>query len=297
MAHDIGAGTNLERLARSVVGGASGAALGVIVTREAGDRVAVIADGACEWRGTVDEWQRAICAAMLSEPAVMAQLASSDAIRGSKPKGAESYERPDCWRLTREQLLNGTAEDFTRWRAEAAPVQERNAVRVRARCDAKREIDALVALAWPRGSEGFKVMTRALAKARVEGAQDFVRMLNDLEKDSARRREETTRKATQDAERSRKLLAAGAFLSARGKVIGVDYEAQSAIEVANDIAFDEAIAAQKRGGGFVSFGGDDNCEGCSGWDMTSHRCECGNRRVSWEHDGDFESMYVYAQAN
>jgi hypothetical protein len=215
----------------------------------------------------------------------------------NKPKEAVRYESPDCWRLTRDKLLNGTAEDFTRWRAEAAPVQERNAVRVRARCDAKRDIEALIAQAWPRGSEGFKVMSRALAKASIEHTQDFVRILNDLEKDSARKREETTRKATQDAECARKLLAAGAFLSARGKVVGVDYEAHEAIGVANDIAFDEAIAAQKEDGGFVSFGGDDECRGCSGWDMESHRCECGNRRVGWERDGDFENMCVYAQAH
>lgn len=212
-------------------------------------------------------------------------------------KEADRYESPDCWRLTREHLLNGTAEDFSRWRAEAAPVQERNAARLRARCEAKRQIEVLVAQAWPRGSEGFKVMTRALTKARIDGAQDFVRALADLEKDAARRREETMRKVAQAAEGARKLLAAGVFLLARGKTVGVDYEAHRAIEVANEIAFDEAIASRKNEGGFVSFGGDDNCEGCSGWDMASGRCHCGVCRVGWEHDGDFESMQVYAKAN
>ena len=55
---------------------------------------------------------------------------------------AERYESPECWRFTRDKLLNGTAEDFARWRAEAELVQERNAVRVRARCEAKRQIEA-----------------------------------------------------------------------------------------------------------------------------------------------------------
>jgi hypothetical protein len=214
----------------------------------------------------------------------------------SKPKEAEAYERPECWRLTREQMLNGTAEDFVRWRSEAEPVQERNTARARARRDAKREIEALIVQVWPRGSEGFKVMTRALAKAHSELPWDFLDALNTLERDAVRRREEMAQKATQDAESARKLLAAGAFLSARGKVLGVDYEAHTAIEVANDIAFDEAIAAQKIGVLITSFGGDDYCEGCSGWDMESHRCACGNRRVAWERDGDFENMYVYAQA-
>lgn len=214
-----------------------------------------------------------------------------------KPKEAERYESPECWRLTRDQLLKGTAEDFARWKAECAPIQERNTAQLRLRCDAKREIETLIKQAWPRGSEGFKVMTRALAKASIESPQDFVRMLNDLEKDATRRREETTRKATQDAESARKLLAAGAFLSARGKVVGTDYEAHEAIDVANEIACDEAIAEQKSAGGFISFGGDDNCSDCNGWDMSSHRCECGNRRVGWDHYGDFEHMTVYAQAH
>lgn len=214
-----------------------------------------------------------------------------------KPKVAESYERPECWRLTREQLLNGTAEDFERWRAEAVPVQERNTARLRARCDAKRAIEELVAQAWPRGSDGFKLMIRTLAKASIEGTQDFVRMLNEMEKDAALRRQETARQATQDAEQKRKLLAAGAFLSARGKTVGVDFEPKEAIEVANEIACEETITAQKKNGGFISFGGDDNCEKCRGWDMQSHRCDCGNRRVGWDHYGDFENMTVYAQAH
>jgi hypothetical protein len=209
----------------------------------------------------------------------------------------EPYERPDCWRLTREQMLKGTVEQFAQWRAEAAPIQERNKARLDARVTAKKKIDALILQAWPRGSEGFKTMTRALAKARVESPQKFVGMLDDMERDAVRRREETARKTALDAASTRKLLAAGAFLSARGKVVGKDYEAHEAIEVANDIAAKEAIAAQKAAGGFISFGGDDNCADCSGWDMESHRCECGVCRVGWESDGDFENMAVYAQAN
>lgn len=215
----------------------------------------------------------------------------------NKPKEAERYESPECWRLTREQLLNGTAEDFTRWRAEAAAIEGRNAERLRMRSEAKQEIEALVARAWPRESEAHKTMLRALKKAPIERPQYFVGVLNDVERHAICRREETARKAMQNAESSRKLLAAGVFLSARGKVVGVDYEASEAIDVADEIACDEKIAALKQGGGFISFGGDDNCENCRGWDMSSHRCDCGNRRVGWDHYGDFERMTVYAQAH
>lgn len=215
----------------------------------------------------------------------------------AKPNDAEPYERPDCWQLTREQMLKGTAEDFARWRTDAIATHERNAVHVHARSQAKQKIETLVAQAWPRNSEGFKTMTRALAKARIEGAQNFLSMLDDMERDAIRRREETARKTALDMESARKLLAAGAFLSARGKVVGVDYEAHEAIGVANEIAVNEAISVQKANGGFVSFGDDGNCEGCRGWDMESHRCDCGVCRVGWEHDGDFEDMCVYAKAN
>lgn len=212
-------------------------------------------------------------------------------------KEAEPYERPENFGITSDKIRNGTPEDFTRWRAEAAPVQERNTARFRARCDAKRAIEALIAQAWPRGSDEFKAITKALGKAPIISPQNYISVLNDMERDATRRREETTRKAAHDAEGARKLLAAGAFLAARGKVVGKDYEAHEALEIANGIAADEAIAAQKAEGGFISFGGDDTCERCSGWDMESHRCACGNRRVGWDSYGDFENMHVYAQAH
>jgi outer membrane lipoprotein SlyB len=59
--------TKLQRLADSVVGGASGAALGVIVTQDVDGGVAVIADGVFEWRGSVTEWQAALRVALVTE--------------------------------------------------------------------------------------------------------------------------------------------------------------------------------------------------------------------------------------
>lgn len=31
---------------------------------------------------------------------------------------------------------------------------------------------------------------------------------------------------------------------------------------------------------------------CPGWDGHSHRCECGNRRVSWEIEEDGENKFI-----
>jgi hypothetical protein len=33
---------------------------------------------------------------------------------------------------------------------------------------------------------------------------------------------------------------------------------------------------------WYSFVGDDFCDDCNGWDGSSRRCDCGNRRVCWE---------------
>lgn len=211
-------------------------------------------------------------------------------------KEAEPYERPECWRLGREQMLSGTPEDFARWRAEAAPIEERNAARQQARIEARREIERLIPLAWPPKTDGHKMVTKAVEKSPIERRPGFLTMLDDHEHDAIRRRTERAEKAALGAEQARKLLAAGAYLGARGKLVGVDYAAADAIEAANEIAREEAIAKQKAKGGFVCFGGGDECRGCAGWDMQSRHCVCGRRRVYWESDGDFEDMSVYAQA-
>ena len=65
--------------------------------------------------------------------------------------------------------------------------------------------------------------------------------------------------------------------------------------------FEELVAEQMPGEGeFIEFDGfncndvgDPDAEPCPGWDGISHRCECGNRRVSWEQEGD----EVYARAH
>lgn len=112
-----------------------------------------------------------------------------------------------------------------------------------------------------------------------------------------KKRADEVRAREADAERIALAVRAVEWLRARGKVAGVDYEPAQAVEFANDIAADEE---QKKvvGDGLIRFGGDDNCEGCGGWDGESRRCQCGNRRVSWERDSShtFEKPCVYAEA-
>lgn len=91
---------------------------------------------------------------------------------------------------------------------------------------------------------------------------------------------------------------ATAWLAARNQLPGRDFEAARAVDVANERAYEEEVERLTSGASMHSFGGDDSCEGCSGWDGTSRRCACGNRRVSWTrgYSHTFESPEVYAEA-
>jgi hypothetical protein len=56
----------------------------------------------------------------------------------------------------------------------------------------------------------------------------------------------------------------------------------------------KALEEMQAGGGFVSFDGDEFCEGCRGWDGMSRRCDCGNRRVEWVTFDDDSGVYAEA---
>lgn len=124
-----------------------------------------------------------------------------------------------------------------------------------------------------------------------------------------RLQEETEVKArkAKEAQKQQELSAMPAraviFLIKHGKVAGVDFQAETAIEAANELTRALLLTrAMPKPGEFVSFNGDDDCEGCDGWDGESRRCECGNRRVYWETSGDFEDFeagraYASAQAD
>lgn len=91
-----------------------------------------------------------------------------------------------------------------------------------------------------------------------------------------------------------------AFCIEHGKMIGVDFTLDDAVGCANTIAFEkiveERLKEHAEHGVFFDFNGQ-NCDGpCEGWDGSSRRCQCGNRRVSWDHEGNFQDMYVYGEA-
>lgn len=88
------------------------------------------------------------------------------------------------------------------------------------------------------------------------------------------------------------------WLIARGKRYGHDFTVEGAIGLAEQIAFEEAVARQKTIWMWHGFEGQ-NCDGpCDGWNGVDQRCQCGNRRVSWtQGDGHtFEHPSVYGEA-
>ena len=80
--------------------------------------------------------------------------------------------------------------------------------------------------------------------------------------------------------------------------LGNDYSLDCVEEFAEELAKSKEISRIMEGKAFIRFSGGDYCEDCLGWDGSSRRCQCGNRRVSWV-TGDshrFDEPYVCAEA-
>lgn len=91
------------------------------------------------------------------------------------------------------------------------------------------------------------------------------------------------------------------WLIAKGKRYGEDFTVESAVRMAEQIAYDEEVARSQGPEGsefWHNFDGN-NCDSCIGWDGRSHRCNCGNRRVSWSQSAGhtFENPSIYGEAN
>jgi hypothetical protein len=102
-----------------------------------------------------------------------------------------------------------------------------------------------------------------------------------------------------EAEKSALVNEAIAFCLNNGRRFGDGLSVETAISIANDIAFQKEVKEREYeiGDGYIGFSGQ-NCEDeCEGWNPQTRRCQCGNRRVSWT-DGysDFRNMEIYAEA-
>ena len=121
-----------------------------------------------------------------------------------------------------------------------------------------------------------------------------------MEKEKLEKAEAEARKKEMEAKQSELLNQAIAYCLENGRTFGDALTVENAIQVANQIAFQNEVARREAeiGDGYISFDGQ-NCEDeCAGWNPQHHRCQCGNRRVSWTEgwSSDFRNMDIYAEA-
>jgi len=104
------------------------------------------------------------------------------------------------------------------------------------------------------------------------------------------------------------------WLLAKGKHYGADFTIETAVAVADNLAFDMRCTELAPPVWYAELGcpgpesgvpsvwrafDGQNCEGpCLGWDGRSHRCQCGNRRVQWTAGSShtFREPSVFAEA-
>jgi hypothetical protein len=82
------------------------------------------------------------------------------------------------------------------------------------------------------------------------------------------------------------------FLLNKGKTLGTDFFISTAINDATNIVAEDARKEME--GKTVEI---QCCNECSQWTVGEHRCSCGNRRMYWEFDGDFEHWSLNPQAD
>jgi len=130
--------------------------------------------------------------------------------------------------------------------------------------------------------------------------RDIDKAIEDAQKKVQEQEREKIRLGNEEALKQKQMRAV-IWLQEKGLKLGQDFDLDNALFKANEMASDEEIERRKKelkeSGAWLSFDGDDSCEDCEGWDGESNRCECGNRRVCWWADGDFEKPYVYGYAH
>jgi hypothetical protein len=147
-----------------------------------------------------------------------------------------------------------------------------------------------------------EVYDRLLSASRsVYNTQSTYSTRERFQKEKEEKEKQAELLKQRELEKSNLVNEAIAYCISHGRIFGKDgFDVNSAISIANDIAFQ--IEKKKReseiGEDYIDFSGQ-NCEDeCSGWNPQYHRCECGNRRVSWTdgYDSTFKNMSIYAEA-
>jgi len=146
-----------------------------------------------------------------------------------------------------------------------------------------------------------EVMERLLTASRSEwNTKSTYEHRERMVKEKEEKEKAEAFKKEQEAKQSEILNQAIAYCLENGRTFGDGLSVESAISIANDIAFQKEVTRKEAeiGNDYIDFSGQ-NCEDeCDGWNPADRRCQCGNRRVCWD-DGyysDFRDMIIYAAA-
>lgn len=206
------------------------------------------------------------------------------------------YKTPSWYNLSHQQKLDLTDVKLEQLKLETEEIAKENKeIRKEAILQlqsAKSNIENI----FGKNSKETKYINKLMVP--FEPNMDFKRYVLDVREEVVKKKKAEEDKVNQEKARTEFIERAILFLQKRNLTLGTDFKLEEAIYRANDIAYDEAIAKAKEGG-FRSFGGDDWCENCKGWDGDSRRCDCGNRRVYWTqgYGFSFENPSIYAQAD
>jgi len=200
-----------------------------------------------------------------------------------------------------EELLKMTEEKVEELTQQHNELDKRNREIYNGLGKKKKELIKLAVDIWGDRSNEYRYLKKATIPSPTNWTDYWERTLSRRKKLMEEKKAEQKEKEREE-ERKRKVERAILWLQARGKRLGEDFHMESAIHVANDIAFDEEVKrCQEAGkaGTYYEFDGNDWCEECEGWDGVSRRCECGNRRVYWDMCdwSDFEDMQIHGVAD
>lgn len=188
-----------------------------------------------------------------------------------------------------------TTEMLAEWEKDTVAVNESNTTLFKEKAEKyhKLMVDAILLF----GEKSAEI--KYLMKARPMRPQhyDFSQVKSKVDLYRAQVAREAEQKICNERHEALKTRAI-IWLQKEGKVLDKDFSLANAILTANNLAFLKEVERLKSKTTFYFFEGQ-NCDGpCNGWDGVSNRCECGNRRVSWQAgmSHTFEQPYVYGEA-
>jgi len=202
-----------------------------------------------------------------------------------------------------EDWAKVTDDQVEEWRRDTEECYQHNQAEVARRGGQRKAALNLLTTIYGKDSRQVKYFEKEKPSSPpVYDSFEFTRWVVRPREEARKKLIDAAKEQTRQTETKRLNQEAANWLLERGRKLGADFAYEDALETANDIAFYEEVARREeagKAGEWYEFEGH-NCDGnCDGWDGYSHRCQCGNRRVSWQmgYEHSFKNPIVYAEAH